>query len=253
MTRPALFPTFTAPRPLVFGHRGASAHAPENTLPAFILAADMGAHGIEFDVQISADGKLIIHHDHELGRTAPASGRLRDWKFADLRALDVGAWFDARFTGARMPTPEEVVEEVGSRLLLNFELVNPTLRPDGSEALLADLFRRMNLCDRAMISSFSPLSLAAVKRLQPRIPLGALWGPSSRWLLRAGWWRRLLDPAALHPQFSLITPVMAARAHARGQRLHTWTVNEPADIARMRALGVDMIMGDWVDRMLAAA
>ncbi len=89
--------------------------------------------------------------------------------------------------------------------------------------------------------------------MQPRIPLGALWGPSSRWLLRAGWWRRLLDPAALHPQFSLITPVMAARAHARGQRLHTWTVNEPADIARMRALGVDMIMGDWVDRMLAAA
>lgn len=250
MTHPPLFPHVTASFPLIFAHRGASAHAPENTLPAFKLAADMGAHGIEFDVQITADGKLIIHHDIELGRTAPGNGRLRDWKFADLRALDAGAWFDARFAGVHMPTPAEVVEEVGDRLLLNFELVNPTLRLDGCEDLLVDLFQRLNLYDRAMISSFNPLSLRRVKRLQPRIPLGALWGPSSSGLMRAGWWRRWLDPTALHPQMSLITPELVARAHARGQRVHTWTVNEPADIARMRALGVDMIMGDWVDRML---
>ena len=109
---------------LAFAHRGASAYAPENTLAAFELAAEMGAAGIEFDVQITRDGKLIIHHDRELGRTEEASGRLSDWDFADLRALDVGSWFSADFADERMPTPEEVVDGLAERgvLLLGREL-----------------------------------------------------------------------------------------------------------------------------------
>lgn len=248
-----LFPANAFPAPgaacLAFAHRGASAYAPENTLPAFELAAGMGADGIEFDVQITADRKLIIHHDLALGRTENATGKLRDWRFADLRALDVGAWFDIRFAGTPMPTPEEVVEAVGSRLLLNFELVSGTLRLEGVESLAVELFQRMNLFDRAMISSFNPLVLWAVRRMEPRIALGGLWAANSPWHLRSGWWRSWVGVDALHPQHVLVTPEFVARAHAHGQRVHVWTLNDPADIARMRAAGVDMIMGDYPDRL----
>lgn len=239
------------PDTLVFAHRGASGYAPENTLPAFELAAAMGADGIEFDVQITADGHLIVHHDRELGRTEEARGPLRAWKFADLRRLDVGAWFDARFAGTIMPTPEEVVEAVGDRLLLNFELVNDSPRLDGVETLAVALFRRFNLFDRAMISSFNPRVLWAVRRQEPRIALGALWGSFSPWYLRADWWRRRVRVEALHPEYTLVTPEFVARAHAQGRRVHTWTVNDAETAARLRAMGVDMLMGDYPDRLMA--
>ncbi len=242
--------TYPPNRPLIFAHRGASAQAPENTLPAFELAADMGADGIEFDVQITADGKLIIHHDLTLGRTEDASGRLRDWTFENLRALDVGSWLGPDYVGLQMPTPEEVVDAVGDRLLLNFEIVSDSLRLTGAASLVVEIIQRRNLFDRAMISSFNPLVLRAVRKQEPRIMIGALWSDDLPWILRSGWWRRLLRPDALHPSFDLISPDMVARTHARSQRLHTWTVNEPDDIARMKALGVDMIMGDWVERMV---
>lgn len=242
---PMIFP----PGLLIFAHRGASGYAPENTLPAFTLAADMGAHGIEFDVQITRDGKLVVHHDRDLGRTEAAAGRLRDWRFADLRALDVGAWFDARFAGTRMPTPAEVVEAVGDRLLLNFELVNDSWRLDGVEEGAVALFRRMNLFERAMVSSFNPRLLWAVRRAEPRITLGALWGAFSPWHLRADWWRRRAGAECLHPESVLVTPAFVAQAHAQGRRVHTWTVNDGAEAGRLRALGVDMIMGDFPDRL----
>ncbi len=237
---------------LVFAHRGASGYAPENTLAAFELAAEMGAHGIEFDVQITKDHRLIIHHDRQLGRTEEASGELRDWRFADLRAMDVGSWYGHQFSGEQMPTPEEVVESVGNRLLLNFELVNDSFQLAGIAPLLVDLFRRMDLFDRAMISSFNPRALWQVKKLEPRITIGALWGASEPWYLRSSWWRRLLSPQALHPEHVLVTPKLVHDAHAHGQRVHTWTVNDVDTARRLCKMGVDMVMGDFPDRLLEA-
>ena len=234
-------------KPLIFGHRGASGYAPENTLAAFELAAELGADGIEFDVQISRDGKLIIHHDRELGRTEQASGPLADWSFADLRALDVGSWYDPKFAGERMPTPDELVDAVGDRLLLNFELINDSWHLNGVGPGLVALFRRRNLFDRAMISSFNPRALWQVKKLEPRITIGALWSPNEPWLVRSGLMRRLLRPQALHPRHDLVTAKLVAAAHARGQQVNTWTVNDAETAKRMVAAGVDMLMGDYPD------
>ena len=232
---------------LVFAHRGASGYAPENTLAAFELAAEMGAQGIEFDVQITKDSKLIIHHDRVLGRIEDASGKLSEWTFADLRALDVGSWYDARFAGQRMPTPAELVEDVGDRLLMNFELINDSLHLNGVGPGLVALFRRMNLFDRAMISSFNPRALWQVKKLEPRITIGTLWSANTPWLTRSGLVRRLLRPQALHPHIDLVTPELVAAAHARGQRVHAWTVNDAKTARRMKEMGVDMVMGDYPD------
>ena len=237
---------------LVFAHRGASAYAPENTIAAFELAADMGAAGIEFDVQITRDRKLIIHHDRVLGRTEDASGPLSDWDFADLRALDVGSWFGDAFSGAQMPTPAEVVDAVGGRLLMNFELINDSPALNGVGPLLVDFFRRMALFDGAMISSFNPLALWEVRKLEPRIALGALWSADAPYFVQTPEWAQRIQPEALHPNHALITPALVEEAHARGQRVHAWTVNDAATARRMKNLGVDMVMGDYPD-MLAAA
>ena len=237
---------------VVFAHRGASGYAPENTLPAFELAAEMGADGIEFDVQITHDHQLIIHHDRTLGRTEAAQGPLSDWNFADLRALDVGGWYGSTFAGLHMPTPAELVEDVGDRLLMNFELINDTRQLNGVEPLLVALFQHMNLFDRAMISSFNPLSLWEVRKLEPRITLGALWSADDPWFIASPEWEQRVHPEALHPEKSLVTPELIATAHARGQRVHTWTVNEAQTAQALQAMGVDMVMGDYPDRLLTA-
>jgi len=238
-------------RTAIFAHRGASAYAPENTMEAFELAAEMGADGIEFDVQVSKDGKLIIHHDRKLGRTEEASGLVSDWNFSDLRALDVGSWFNLDFAGVQMPTPTEVVEHVGDRLLLNFELINDSFQLNGVGPLLVDLFRRMNLFSRAMISSFNPRALWQVKQMEPRITIGALWSPDENWIVRSAIVRKLLQPQALHPRHDLVTPDLVKAAHARGQRVHTWTINDEKTAQRMIDFGVDMLMGDYPDRLRA--
>ncbi|RME84797.1 MAG: glycerophosphodiester phosphodiesterase [Caldilineae bacterium] len=247
------FPLRPSHRPLLFAHRGASAHAPENTLAAFKLAETLGADGIECDVQLSADGHLIIHHDRVLGRTEQARGRVQDLDFALLRSLDVGSWFDPAYRHERMPTPEELVDSLDEHTLINFDVVNDSPRLVGLEAAIVRFFRRLDLFDRAMVSSFNPLSLWVIRRMEPRITIGLIWADFLPWWLRGPWWRRWLRPDALHPACDLVTPELVAHAHARGQRVHVWTVNKPADIARMMARQVDMIMGDWVDRLRQAA
>ncbi len=107
----------------------------------------------------------------------------------------------------------------------------------------------MNLFEKAMISSLNPRILWSIHKQEPRITVGALWGSFCPWYLRAGWWRKLIGVQALHPCYDLVTSQLVADAHARGLRVHTWTVNEPADIQHMRDMGVDLIMGDYPERL----
>src|SRR5512146_3337233 len=97
-------------RPLVLGHRGASAEAPENTLAAFRLAMAQGADGVELDVWRCATGEVVVIHDEETRRVAGVSLRVPDSPLAALRALDVGAWKGEAFRGERIPLLAEVLE-----------------------------------------------------------------------------------------------------------------------------------------------
>src|SRR5690606_11528357 len=119
----------------VTAHRGASAYAPENTMAAFEMALEMGADGIELDVQMSRDGHLVVIHDPTLERTTDGSGLVAQYTLAELRRVDAGAWFDERFRGQRIPTLAEVFELVRGKALLNVELkVMPVRYPGIEEA-----------------------------------------------------------------------------------------------------------------------
>jgi glycerophosphoryl diester phosphodiesterase len=105
-------------------HRGDVAAAPENTVPAFISAVKKGAGMIEFDVQLSKDGRLVIMHDATVNRTTDGKGRVSDLTFDELRALDAGSWFDPSFAGTRIPTLEETLNAIPKTIQCNVHLKN---------------------------------------------------------------------------------------------------------------------------------
>ncbi len=236
------------PYPLNLAHRGASAYAPENTLAAFRLAAELGADGIELDTKLSRDGVVVVVHDATVDRTTNGSGRVSDLTLAELKRLDAGAVFGPKFAGERIPTLEDVIDAVGDRLLINFELANYASRGDGLELKVVESIVERGLTERTMVSSFNPLGLRQVKRAAPRVVCGLLTRPGLKFTLR----RLFLAPLipgldARHPQHVMIDAAFVRRVHARGQKVNTWTVNDEADMRRMIELGVDSIMTNRPD------
>src|SRR5512132_864966 len=112
------------PQPVLFAHRGASAHAPENTLAAFELALAHQADAIELDVKLTADGHVVVIHDPTVDRTTGSQGRVKDLSLAQIRALEAGSFFSEKYRGEKIPTLEEVFESLGKRIFINVELTN---------------------------------------------------------------------------------------------------------------------------------
>jgi len=234
-------------RPLSFAHRGASREAPQNTLAAFLRAADLGADGVELDVQLSKDGELVVIHDFCLEATTDGSGPVRAWTLAELKKLDAGSWFAPAFAGQRIPSLQEVMEAVGQRLLLNIELKTTGLRDDGLAAAVARAIEENRLLERVVVSSFNPVAVWRIKKLNPAIPVGLLYASDTPTLLRKLWTRHFIDLDALHPQHSLVDERFVQWARQRRYRVHTWTVDDPEEMRRLARLGVDIIISNRPD------
>ncbi|MDZ4771100.1 MAG: glycerophosphodiester phosphodiesterase family protein [Chloroflexota bacterium] len=235
---------------LIFGHRGAKAYAPMNTLPAFELAAAQGAHGIELDVHRSKDGYPVIVHDFVVDATSDGVGAVVDMTLAELKALDAGAWFDPRFAGTRIPTLDEVFETVGARLFVNVEIKSESVDTDGVEQVVADCIARHNMDARVIVSSFNPLTLRRFRALLPDVPIGFLYysdSPAEVWDVIAD-----VPYEAYHPYFAEITPDMVAEHVRLGRVINTWTVNDPAQAVALHDMGVRGIITDAPDVILNA-
>ena len=164
-------------QPLIFAHRGASAVAPENTLPAFSKALEMGADGIELDVQATADGELVVLHDFNLERTTTGTGLLRKHTLAQLVDVDAGIRFNDAFANTPVPTLEQVFELTADRCIVNVEIKNMDWGGGPEAGPLSHMIRRRRLHDRVIVSSFNPFSLRKMRKLDPAIPLGLLYVP----------------------------------------------------------------------------
>jgi glycerophosphoryl diester phosphodiesterase len=232
-----------APRPIIIAHRGDKAHAPENTLAAFRLAAEKGADAIEFDVKLSADAQVIVLHDQTVERTTNGTGNVSGLPLAALRELDAGTWFYEQFRGEKIPTLEEVFETVGKRLLMNVELTNYATPNDGLVPRVVDLVKKHALQERILFSSFLPRNLRKARMLLPGVSRGLLAMPGilGVWARSFGWQG---DFFALHPNLRDVNSSLTRRVHAAGKRLHVWTVNLAEDLERMIDLGVDAIFTD---------
>lgn len=239
-------------RPQIFAHRGAKTVAPENTLPAFQRALAMGVAGIELDVHCSKDGKLVVIHDESLDRTTRGSGKVGDYTAAELAKIDAGSPFHADFAGVGIPTLDEVFDLVGNRCRVNVEIKSDD--PNGgdqAEPLIA-LIAARNLYDQVIVSSFNPPSLIKMRALAPKVALGLLYYLPMPAFLRDAWFTSIIQPEAIHPYHRLINTDLMAWAKARDCAVNTWTVNDVTEARRLAELGVDVIMSDVPDQIMAA-
>ena len=237
------------PAPFIFAHRGASAHAPENTLAAFLLAARQGAPAVELDVRLSADGQVVVIHDPTVDRTTDGTGLVADLPLAALKELDAGTKFDVQFKGERIPTLDEFFETAGRQLYTNIELANyiqdhKADHADGMIERVAGIVHRHGLQSRVLFSSFDTENLRRVRSLLPEVPCGLLAGPlwEGRQARRSEWQQDAY--ATLNPHYLDTTRSLVRRVHARGKRIYAYTVNSRFAMRRLRYLGVDAIITD---------
>jgi glycerophosphoryl diester phosphodiesterase len=237
--------------PPVIGHRGAAAHAPENTLAGFRAARTLGCAWVEFDVRLTADGALVVCHDDKLDRTADGRGRISKLPLAALGAFDAGRWFDARFAGERIPTLDEVLALCRALGLgANLEIKAEGGRAAATAAAVADCIDRLaNSVPPILISSFLPEAIAAAAQRMPLVPRGMLW----RKLPRN--WRQIaanFGCATIHLGQADLTQTGAAQVRAAGYPLLVYTVNDAVLARQLFGWGVTSVFSDAPDIIAAA-
>lgn len=233
-------PTAREPAFLCIGHRGARGHAPENTLLALETGIRLGAHALEFDVQLHPSGELLLMHDLWLDRTTDARGLLAEQSLDALRALDAGQ-------GERIPTLREALALIARRVRVNIELKTW----DGTAAAVAACIREHLAAgwqpEDFLVSSFHWPELAAFHRELPQVPTGALiCGVPADGAAGAA----ALGARALNISTEFVDTALLRDAHARGLKVYAYTVNLPAEIALMRRLGLDGVFTDYPERAL---
>lgn len=238
-------------KPQIFAHRGARVVAPENTLPAFATALEMGAAGIELDVHCSRDQQLVVIHNFSVNKTTNRRGAVSQYSVAQLAEMDAGSYFHPSFAGTRIPTLDQVFDLVGNRCLVNVEIKSNS--PTGGEeaAILASMIQRRNLYEQVLVSSFNAITLIRLHAIDPKVQLGFLYYlPMPSYLLDA-WFTSVMQPRALHPYHKLIDSDLMTYARKKGCAVNTWTVNDLDEAKRLAALDVDVIMSDVPDQIMA--
>jgi len=234
-------------KPLNIAHRGASAAAPQNTLAAFCKAMELGADGVELDVHLSGDGVPVVMHDPTVDETTDGAGRIADKTLAELKELDAGGKFSPHFAGERIPTLEQVFDALQGRLLVNVEIKDVSLSGVGLEAPVVEVVRRFGMEKKVLFSSFNPLTLRRLRPLAPDIPAGLLYSRNLAIYLRRAWLAPFTPHQARHPHSALADERLVRWCRAHQLCVNVWTVNEPAEMKRLIALGVDGIITDVPD------
>lgn len=225
----------------IWGHRGASAEAPENTLPAFALALGQGADGIECDVQLTRDDEVVVIHDGTLDRTTDGHGRVADHCLEGLRTMDASCGMPG-FAGVGIPLLAEVLELVAdSDAVVNIELKTDEHEYRGIEERVLEVVGASGVADRVLFSSFNHYTLQRLRRCEAVQPLGAL--VTDR-LFEPWRYVDALGVAAFHPDYRRVSRKLVENCHGLGQAVHAWTVNHPKELLRMLRYGVDAIITD---------
>jgi glycerophosphoryl diester phosphodiesterase len=233
----------------VIGHRGASGHAPENTMTAFRRAVELGAAFLETDLHISRDARLVAIHDATLDRTTNGKGYVKDYSLSELHQLDAGAWFSPQFAGEKIPTLEEIIRFAQEKDIGLFLEVKQESAWGIEHGLVATL-RAAKESHRVVILSFSPGILRNIRRLDPTIMTGLLFEPSNVASANILDTAREIGVRQMAPRVDLVTPELVEAAHRADMQVVCWTVNEPALMQFALAGGVDGIMSDFPDRLV---
>ncbi len=232
----------------IIAHRGASGYAPENTLSAFELAMKMGSKAFEFDVHLTKDKRLVVHHDYDLGRTAGSPAKIAELDYAELKKINVGNKFG--FPSERVPLVEEVVHHIAPKSeWINFEVKNDgNVHPGIEEALLGFIRSRPGLADRSLLSSFDYDTLKRLRALDKNITLGYLGRDLRAVLLVPAIMRaRAVKAANFNIALRIAYALNVGLLRKAGFKVCVYTVNKKADALRMQKIGVDGVFSNYPD------
>jgi glycerophosphoryl diester phosphodiesterase len=250
--------------PLIIAHRGASAHAPENTLTAFQMALDAGAEGVEFDVQLSRDGIPVVIHDTSLERTGLLREKVADLTANELGRIDVGSWFNKKYPKRAKP---DFTEQTVPTLVQVLKLLEPTkgliyielkcARADCAPLVKAvcDIIRDSRQLSQMIVKSFKLAAIPVVNYHLPEVQTAALFAPQIMDFLR-----RRKHIIAIAREFgahqislhrSLVTRRLVSLAADAGMPVTIWTADNPKWIRRCRKLGIKALITNDPARLIA--
>ncbi|MGN0142884.1 MAG: glycerophosphodiester phosphodiesterase [Roseburia sp.] len=231
---------------LVWAHRGASGYAPENTLGAFEKAVELGADGIELDVQMTKDGELVVIHDETIDRVCEGTGWVKDYSYAKLSRFNFNKTQPA-YAHEQIPALEEVYELIKpTNLTINVEIkTGIVFYPDIEERVL-ELTARMGMEDRVLYSSFNHYTVRRIKELLPEAKTGVLY--SDGIINPASYCAYVTGADAVHPAlYNLQYPGFMEECRKHNLKVHVWTVNEEMHMRRVCERQVDAMITNYPD------
>jgi glycerophosphoryl diester phosphodiesterase len=229
-------------KPLVLGHRGDCAHAPENTLASFRMALEQGADGIELDARLTRDRAVMVLHDAGVERVTHARGKMAGLTMEEIRCLDAGSYFAPAFRGERIPALEEVFAAFTDRPIYDLEIKNFEAPGNGLEAKVLELVRRFGLEKRVIISSFNPLAVRYFRRELPQAPAGLLLLGGGAGRLEETLVSRWAAPELVGLYHTGLTDRFMTR---QGERhFMVWGTATPAEVCRAVGCGAVAVIAD---------
>lgn len=232
-------------KPLVWAHRGASGYAPENTLAAFQKAVDLGADGVELDIQLTKDDQIVVIHDEKIDRTSDGKGWVKDYTLEELRAFNYNRT-KPEYKHADIPTMREVFELLKpTGLFINIEIKTGVVFYEKIEEKILALTKEMGMEDRVCYSSFNHYTVTRIHELKPDAEVGFLYadGPIDMPSYGVKHGVNALHPALYNLQYD----GFVKECKEKGLKLNVWTVNERPYMEMCCQYGVDAIITNYPD------
>lgn len=243
-------------QPYIIAHRGASGHAPENTLSAFEKAIEIGVDMVELDVHLTKDGQVVVIHDETLDRTTNFKGEIKEMNWAEMKDADAGSWYGEAFKGEKLPTLDDALKLVNGRVKVLIEIKNGGDYYPGIEEKTWEVIQTNNAQDWCLIQSFSQFAVERFSSLNTGLPVYKLVIGNLPILPFHGDIKLKWGSILKYKQFKGVNPHkkfakkrIIKKLHKRGQEIFVWTVNKPEDIRKMIDKGVDGIITNYPDRV----
>ena len=223
--------------PDISAHRGSSLMAPENTIAAFTQAVHDMADYVELDVHLTADGVVVVMHDSSLKRTTGFNQNIWHTSYDKIQQLDAGSWFSEEYAGEKVPTLEQVIDEVGQSVKLNIE-IKYNKREQGLAKAVVDIIKRKGIEDRCIVTSSDYSVLTEVKKLDSNISTGYVLSAAY------GAFYSISYVDVISINYTFVNKALVDAIHKSGKEIYVWTVNSPSIVKSLANMGVDNIITD---------
>jgi glycerophosphoryl diester phosphodiesterase len=231
---------------IILGHRGAAGTCPENTMISFMEAEKLGAQGIELDVQMSKDGKVVVIHDETIDRTTNGKGAVKDYTYEEIKRFDASYKFKDKVGFCSIPTLQEVLQWLKENdLILNIELKNNKIAYRGLEEEVITLVRKHEMENRVILSSFNHFSMMKCHQLAPDIETAILYKQG----LHTPWaYAKKMGASAIHPNYKYIPDSIIVQSLENQVAVRPYTVNGEKKMRELMALNVSAIVTDFPEK-----